>query len=118
MEEVVQVRYMVSDVQAAVFEDGDRSFWGVQYHPEFTLAQIAALFRRRAARLTRDGFARTEAEIEALSDDFMGLHLEPSRRDLAWRYGIGQDILDDSIHRREFANWLAVKVSPRASSRR
>jgi GMP synthase (glutamine-hydrolysing) len=103
----------LSTVQAAVLEDGERSFWGVQYHPEFGLAQISALFRRRTARLINDGFARSEAEVEALAADFMALHQDRSRQDLAWRYGIGRDVLDDAVHRREFANWLALKVVPR-----
>ena len=103
----------LSTVQAAAIEDGERSFWGVQYHPEFGLAQISALFRRRAARLIKDGFARTDAEVESLAADFMVLHHDRARQDLAWRYGIGRDVLDDAIHRREFANWLAVKVIPR-----
>lgn len=106
----------ISAVQAAVIEDGDRSFWGVQYHPEFGLAQISALFRRRTARLIKDGFARAEAEVDALAADFMALHADRSRRDLAWRLGIGRDVLDDAIHRREFANWLACKVIPRTAA--
>jgi GMP synthase (glutamine-hydrolysing) len=107
-----------SAVQAAVIEDNDCSFWGVQYHPEFKLGQIAAIMRRRAARLVKDGLAGSEAEIESLGRDFLALDRDPSRRDIAWRYGIGRDVLDASIHRREFANWLAAKVLPRARSAR
>jgi GMP synthase (glutamine-hydrolysing) len=106
----------ISHVQAAVVEDGRRSFWGVQYHPEFGLAQISAIIRRRAGRLVKDGFAGSEAEIEALGQDLLALHRDPTRRDIAWRYGIGQDVLDAGIHRREFANWLGTKVLPRAHS--
>ncbi|MEQ1611729.1 MAG: type 1 glutamine amidotransferase [Hyphomicrobiaceae bacterium] len=106
----------VSTIQAVVIEDGGRSFWGVQYHPEFGLAQISALFRRRAARLVKDGLARTEGEVEGLAADFMALHHDRARRDLAWRYGIGRDVLDDTIHRREFANWIRQKVMPRVSA--
>jgi len=104
----------ISAVQAAVVEDDGRSFWGVQYHPEFGLAQISALLRRRAARLIKDGFARSEADVESLAAAFMALDRDRDRRDLAWRHGIGQDVLDDQIHRREFANWLGAKVIPRA----
>ena len=104
----------MSAVQAAEFVDGECSFWGVQYHPEFELKMLSALFIRRAARLVNDGFARTETEIEGLAKDFMALHKNPTRRDLAWRYGIGANVLDPLIHRREFANWLATKVLPRS----
>jgi GMP synthase (glutamine-hydrolysing) len=104
----------VSAIQAAEIADGECSFWGVQYHPEFRIAQVAALFRRRAGRLVKDGFARSESEIESLADDYLALDKDASRRDLAWRYGIGADVLDPLVHRREFANWLRVKVMPRS----
>ena len=41
-------RNAVSPIQAAELADGDRSFWGVQYHPEFTFGILAALLDRRA----------------------------------------------------------------------
>ncbi len=106
----------ISAIQAAVIEDDGRSFWGVQYHPEFGLGQVSAIMRRRAGRLVRDGFARTEADIESLGQDLMALHRDPARRDIAWRYGIGSDILDPQCHRREFANWLSAKVVPRSAA--
>ena len=106
----------ISAIQAAEITDGERSFWGVQYHPEFTLAQVAALFSRRSVRLVRDGFARTEADLQSLAADYMALHFDPSRRDIAWRYGIGADVLDPLVHRREFANWLTAKVLPKAGA--
>jgi GMP synthase (glutamine-hydrolysing) len=106
----------VSLVQAAAIEDDMRSFWGVQYHPEFDLAHVSAILRRRATRLVNEGYARTEADIESLAADFTAVSSDPSRRDIAWRYGIGRDVLDTNIHRREFTNWLAEKVLPQAAS--
>jgi GMP synthase (glutamine-hydrolysing) len=106
-----------SAIQAAEMTDGDRSFWGVQYHPEYDLAQIAALFSVGAQRLVAAGFAATLADAETIAVDFKALHFDARRKDLAWRYGIGADILDPQRHRLEFANWLAAKVLPRASSR-
>lgn len=108
----------VSDVQAATFEDGAGSFWGVQYHPEYELSQLAALFRRRAKRLIDEGLAASELDVMRMADDFAALTREPGRKDLAWRYGISRDVLDPAIHRREFRNWLTVKVMPRSASRR
>jgi GMP synthase (glutamine-hydrolysing) len=106
----------VSLVQAAAIEDDMRSFWGVQYHPEFDLAHVSAILRRRATRLVNEGYARTEADIESLAADFTAVSSDPSRRDIAWRYGIGRDVLDTNIHRREFTNWLSEKVLPQAAS--
>jgi GMP synthase (glutamine-hydrolysing) len=103
-----------SAVQAAEITDGDRSFWGVQYHPEYDLALIAALFRRGAERLVKGGFAMTVLDVKGIAADFTALHLDAQRKDLSWRYGIGPDILDARRHRRELANWLRIKVLPRA----
>jgi GMP synthase (glutamine-hydrolysing) len=105
------------DVQAMAVQVDGRSFWGVQYHPEFDLHQISAMYKRSAHRLVEGGFARTEDEARAIAEDLRTLHDDPARRDLAWRYGITTDILDADRHRREFANWLRVKVAPRASRR-
>ena len=105
-----------SNVQASAIEDDEHSFWGVQYHPEFRLGQVAAIMRRRAARLVNDGYAISEADVERLSDDFASLQDDPGRRDVAWRYGIGPDVSDDSIHQRELANWVEQRVLPRANA--
>lgn len=103
----------ISDVQAASLRDGERSFWGVQYHPEYDLLQIAAMFKRSAARFVDRGFAVSLEHAEAYAADLRALHDDPTRKDLAWRYGISADIIDPDRHRREFANWLRVEVAPR-----
>lgn len=103
----------MSDVQAAEVTAGDRSFWGVQYHPEYDLKQIAAIMRRRAARLADDGFAQSPEAIQSFAADLVQLQEKPTRRDLAWRYGIGRDIMDGTRHGREIANWLEIKIVPR-----
>jgi GMP synthase (glutamine-hydrolysing) len=45
--------------------------------------------------------------------DFRVLHAEPERRDLAWRYGIGPEIVDPVRRTAEIGNWLreAAKIS-------
>ncbi len=106
----------VSDVQAASLRDGGRSFWGVQYHPEYDLLQIAAMFKRSAQRFVDRGYAATLTEAEAFAADLRALHDDPARKDLAWRYGVSPDIIDADRHRREFANWLRVEVAPRLAA--
>lgn len=103
----------ISDVQAASLRDGGRSFWGVQYHPEYDLLQMAAMFRRSAQRMVDRGYAASLETAEAFAADLRALHDDPGRKDLAWRYGIGADIIDADRHRLEFANWLRVEVAPR-----
>ena len=103
----------VSRVQAVSLHDGERSFWGVQYHPEYDLFQISAMFRRSVKRFVERGLFADEAAALGYADDLRALHDDPTRRDLSWRYGIGEDIVDTDRHRVEFANWLRVEVGPR-----
>jgi GMP synthase (glutamine-hydrolysing) len=107
----------MSRVQAIEIADGDKLFWGVQYHPEYDLRQIAAILRRRAGAMVKDGFADKPEDIEAMASHLMQLSEDPSRRDIAWKYGIGPSVLDHTIHRREFTNWLEACVMPKAAVR-
>ena len=88
-------------------------FFGTQYHPEFTLSVAAGLIEMRAAMLVEEGFGRDCAELVAMARDFRALHAEPERGDLAWRYGIGSEILDPVRRTAEIGNWLreAAKIS-------
>ena len=88
-------------------------FFGTQYHPEFTLLVAAGLIEFRAADLVAEGFGRDCAELVAMAGDFRALYAEPERRDLAWRYGIGPEILDPVRRTSEIGNWLkeAAKIS-------
>jgi GMP synthase (glutamine-hydrolysing) len=108
----------VSEVQAIeLLRDGGH-FWGVQYHPEYDLAHIALLLRRPSAdRLVAQGLARSRAEMAAFADDLSALGADPSRQDIAWRYGIGPEIYDQSQHSRELTNWLTTIVLPRRAER-
>ncbi len=104
----------VSRVQAAVFTEGQRSFWGVQYHPEMEFAQIAAIITMSAERHIREGFARTREDVQRQVSDFSQLSVDPTRADLAWTYGVGNAILDPLVRTLEFRNWLDAKVIHRA----
>jgi GMP synthase (glutamine-hydrolysing) len=77
------------------------------------LAVAAGLIELRAADLVAEGFGRDCAELVAMARDFRALYAEPERRDLAWRYGIGPEILDPVRRTGEIGNWLkeAAKIS-------
>jgi GMP synthase (glutamine-hydrolysing) len=82
-------------------------------HPEFTLSVSAGLIDIRAASLVAEGFARDCGELISMARDFRTLHAEPGRHDLAWRYGIGPEMLDPVRRTAEIGNWLreAAKIS-------
>jgi GMP synthase (glutamine-hydrolysing) len=107
----------VSAVQAATISDGERSFWGVQYHPEFDFAAVAAIIAIRVERHLNEGLARSREEVAGIVADFRDLARDPARRDLAWRYGVGPDVLDPKLRTAEFGNWLQAEVFPAAARR-
>lgn len=107
----------ISQVQAAVMSDGERCFWGVQYHPEYEFSTVASIIATRVPRHLREGLARTEDEVAAVLADYRALDADPSRTDLAWKYGVGPDILDPVQRTMEFRNWLVTQVLPFAARR-
>ena len=100
----------VSAVQAAAISEGGRRFWGVQYHPEFDFTAVAAIIALRSERHLSEGLARSSEEVDAIVSDFRDLARDPGRTDLAWRYGVGADVLDPKVRTAEFGNWLRAEV--------
>ncbi len=108
----------ISEVQALAIENGPVDFWGVQYHPEFSIGEMAAIFRRYGSRLVEAGFFETEDQLRAFADDLVRLNDDPAANwHIAWRYGYTDCVTDTRIRLRELENWLAVKVRPRAARR-
>jgi GMP synthase (glutamine-hydrolysing) len=91
------------------FKNGG-AFWGVQYHPEYSLAEAAAFARRYSEMLIRDGLLRDQAELDSLAADFMKLDANPHDARLAWRFGVGESITDPRLKLAEIRNWLERRV--------
>lgn len=99
-----------SEVQAAVYEAGGVHFWGMQYHPELTLKQIAHYLATPGCNTFADPskFA-SEAEAAQVIADFHRIGEDPeSHAALRWRYGVGDDAAFFDPRTRELANWLAT----------
>jgi GMP synthase (glutamine-hydrolysing) len=86
------------------------TFWGVQYHPEYSCAEIAAMARRYADVLIRDGLVKDQTELETLAADLVSLNERPEDQRLAWRFGVGPAITDVSVRLAELRNWLDKQV--------
>ena len=106
----------VSRVQAMAIEEDGKSFWGVQYHPEFDFASVAAIIAIRAQRHLDEGLALTPEEVVTIVADFRALAQDPQRKDLVWKYGLHADVLDPQVRGAEFGNWLRARVLPRAAA--
>jgi GMP synthase (glutamine-hydrolysing) len=107
---IVTARNALSEVQAAEIRLGRGVFWGVQYHPEYGLHDVAAMIRRFGQILVDDGFFADLADLERYADDLSALDADRRRRDIAWRLGLDHDILNDTMRQTELANWIARQV--------
>jgi GMP synthase (glutamine-hydrolysing) len=105
-----------SDVQAAEITVDGAVAWGVQYHPEFSLADMAAIMRRYGSRLMHEGFFADAETRDAYVADLDTLDRAPDRS-LAWRYGIDASVLDWRVRTTEIANWITHQVLPAMSAR-
>lgn len=97
-------------LQAAEIKHKHGTFWGVQYHPEYSVAEIAAMARRYADVLVRDGLVKDRAELDSLAGDLDELHERPDDLRLTWRYGVGATVTDPALRLAELRNWLERQV--------
>jgi GMP synthase (glutamine-hydrolysing) len=107
---IVTARNAMSEIQAAEIRFGRGVFWGVQYHPEYGLHDIAAVIRRYGETLVTEGFFADIAELDRYASDLSTLAANQQRRDIAWRLGFGDDIMKESVRQTELSNWIASLV--------
>ncbi len=98
-------------VQAlAVRYPGGGEFCATQYHPEFTLYEMARLLVARKKYLVAEGFFDQENEVDALGEQMTELSRQPDNVRLRRRLAISDDLLDDKIRQTEVRNWLSHLV--------
>lgn len=107
----------MSPVQAAEIRHDGGVFWGVQYHPEFTLAEMAAILRRVSPAMIGEGFFADPPAAARYCDALAALDADPARADLAFRYGVQPEILDTHARTTEIRNFLQRRVRPEKSAR-
>lgn len=104
-------------VQAAEIRHDRGVFWGVQYHPELSLHEVAGALRREADGLVEDGLARSADDIEAHAARIEALGRQPDRADLAWQLGLGREITVDELRHTEIRNFIEALVRPTLAAR-
>jgi GMP synthase (glutamine-hydrolysing) len=102
----------VSKVQAIELKAGQSTAWGVQYHPEYPLSEVAAIVRRIGTRLIDEGFFLDVSDVKQFSEDLDALDKNPDDKRLAWRHGISKNVLDKKLRTGEIANWIEFQVLP------
>lgn len=107
----------ISPVQAAEFRHGGGVFWGVQYHPEFSLGLLSTLLSGMVPMLVGEGFHRDEVAARAWLADLAALDHGPRRPDLAWAHGLDAETLDPHRRVTELRNFVEARVKPHVSAR-
>lgn len=108
----------VTAIQAAEIRHGQGIFWGVQYHPEIDLGEIASALRRQAEDLVEHGLARDEDDVTTQAALIEALGDTPDRTDLAWRLGLDGQVTDPAARSTEIRNFIEQLVLPVRARRR
>lgn len=104
-------------VQAAEIKSGKGVFWGVQYHPEISLFEVAAALRRQSDDLVEHGLAPDAEAVASHAALVEALHEAPGRKDLAWRLGVDEEVTVPERRTREIRNFVERLVLPTRSQR-
>ena len=99
-------------VQAVAVTHKGGQFWGLQYHPEYDLHELARLTWCRIDKLVSLGFFRDRNAAEKYVDLLEVLHQDSSRKDIAWLLGIDDDVMSEDIRLAEVRNWIERLVLP------
>ena len=106
-----------SAVQAAEIKTRSCTFWGVQYHPEYSFGDIAAVLKRLKGPSLEQGLFHGDADHARYVGDLEALDKKPNDRALAWQHGITNAVSDFALRTRELKNWIERQVLPQRSKR-
>ncbi len=101
-------------LQAASFQCGRGTFWGVQYHPEYDYVDIAAAAERYGETLVKEGMFRDLGKLAEFAAELRALQNSPADTALLWKHALGPAMRSEALRLLEIGNWLQVKVQPRA----
>ncbi|MFO1150830.1 MAG: type 1 glutamine amidotransferase [Alsobacter sp.] len=107
----------LTPIQAAEIRHEGGVMWGVQYHPEFSLAELSVILGRRGGLLIGEGFFAGEEDHARYVGELRALHDDPARRDLAWKFGLDEEVLETDRRLTEIRNFVEHCVKPARSRR-
>jgi GMP synthase (glutamine-hydrolysing) len=105
-----------TQVQSVVVKHEGTEFWGLQYHPEYDLHEMARLMFFRLEKLVKLKFFADEAAGMAHIEQLEALHADPSRTDIASALSLKADVMDQSLRTVEVRNWINHLVLPNMHS--
>jgi GMP synthase (glutamine-hydrolysing) len=98
----------VTEVQAIEIRHGAGVFWGVQYHPELDLYEVAGALRRQGDELVSEGYASSPEALETYASMVEALHQVPDRKDLAWVLGLDEQVTMVDYRLTELRNFIRL----------
>lgn len=104
-------------VQAAAFNVGRGTFWGVQYHPEYDYIDVAATAERYGETLVSEGMFRDLPALGTFAAELRTLQASPSDTTLLWKHALGPALRTEALRLLEIRNWLQAQVLPRSRQR-
>jgi GMP synthase (glutamine-hydrolysing) len=104
-------------LQALELRHGRSDFWGVQYHPEYSFAEIAATALRYGQVLLDEGLFVNASERDLFVAELRALMQDPRDAHLAWKHGLGPALREPTLKLAELRNWLEQRVMPRLRQR-
>lgn len=105
-------------VQAMEVKHKKGTFWGLQYHPEYDLHELARLIVAREEKLIKQGMFKDHDDLMEMVSRLEEIYKDQDRKDYRWQLGIDEDVLSDSIRQKEFSNWVKYLAVPYAKGRR
>ncbi|MCB0732703.1 MAG: type 1 glutamine amidotransferase, partial [Ignavibacteriae bacterium] len=99
-------------VQAVEVKHKKGIFWAPQYHPEYDLHEVARLIIAREEKLIKQNYFQSKEDLMVFVNDLEKIFENKNNKDLRWKYGIDEDVIDDKIRQLEFVNWLNKIVIP------
>lgn len=103
-------------IQAASFDHGRGTFWGVQYHPEYDYIDIAAAAERYGQTLVTEGMFSDLTALQAFAGELRNLQANPSDSGLLWKHGLGPAMSSEGLRLLEIRNWLQASALPRKAT--
>jgi GMP synthase (glutamine-hydrolysing) len=104
-------------LQALELRHARGTFWGVQYHPEYSYNELAATALRYGEALIEDRLFPDQAELKAFVAEMRLLMQDPRDRHLTWKHGLGAAMQDEASKLAELRNWLQQQVLPHSRRR-
>ena len=89
----------------------------MQYHPEYSFADIAAVVKRLKGPSVEQGLFRGDADHAAYVGGLEALERNSGDSAQAWQMGISEAVTDPAHRTRELKNWIERLVLPTRAKR-